>query len=109
MRIPNNPEEIKSAVASGKVVVVKFSASWCGPCRALAPHVHAMAQEFEPLGAIFYEIDVKGDWTEYALENNARTVPYVQIFVKGNLLGFVRGNNPDGVRNGIMSALSMLS
>lgn len=107
MRAPNSPEEIEAAVASGRVVVVKFSASWCGPCKALAPYVYQMANEFESKGVIFFEIDVKGDWTEYALENNARTVPYVQIYSKGNLIGYVSGNQPDGIRNGIIAGLSM--
>jgi thioredoxin 1 len=102
-----NPEQIANAIATGSVVVVKFGASWCGPCQILAPHVHHLAQEFEPQGVIFFDVDVKGEeLTEYAIENGARTVPYTQIYVKGSLLGFVKGNQPDGIRNGILAALS---
>ena len=51
----NNIEEL---IASGKVVVIDFSASWCGPCKRLAPIIDKLAEEYEGQ-AIIGKVDIE--------------------------------------------------
>lgn len=42
---------------SDKPVIVDFNATWCGPCRRLAPVLEELAKEYEGQ-ILFYSIDV---------------------------------------------------
>jgi len=108
MIVPKSVEQLQQFIATQEIVVVKYSASWCGPCQVLKPIFEELSVEYAPKGVKFVEIDVRGDWTEFAIEQGARQVPYTQIFVKGQLYGFVKGAQAEGIRNGIESAVQFV-
>lgn len=72
----NNIEEL---IASGKVVVIDFSASWCGPCKRLAPIIDKLAKEYEEQ-AIIGKVDIEEE-EDLAMKYGIRNIPTV-IFIK---------------------------
>ena len=74
-------EDFKAEVleASGPVLV-DFSATWCGPCRAIEPMISKLAEEFEGrVKVVKLDID---DAPDVAQEYNIRGVPTL-LFIKG--------------------------
>jgi thiol-disulfide isomerase/thioredoxin len=59
--------EIKLSNYRGKVVVINFWASWCGPCMALVPHERKLAERMR--GKPFALIGVNGDSEKSAAQN----------------------------------------
>jgi thioredoxin 1 len=108
MIVPKSVEQLQQLIQNQEIVVVKYSASWCGPCQILRPIFEGLSVEYAPKGVKLVEVDVRGDWTEFAIEQGARQVPYTQIFVKGQLYGFVKGAQAEGIRKGIESAVQFV-
>ncbi|MDD7174111.1 MAG: thioredoxin [Clostridiales bacterium] len=50
-------ESFERAVAGDKPVLVDFFATWCGPCRMIAPSIEQLAAEFEGR-AVVGKVDV---------------------------------------------------
>ena len=62
------------------VTVKKFSAVWCGPCRALAPIINEVKSNFSNVKFEEYDVDVA---YEEATKYGVRSVPTVIIEKNG--------------------------
>ncbi len=58
------------------VTVKKFSAVWCGPCRALAPVMNEIKGQFSNVKFEEYDID---EYSEVTEQYGVRSVPTVII------------------------------
>ncbi|KAM4876267.1 thioredoxin domain-containing protein 8 isoform 2-T2 [Thomomys bottae] len=67
--------------AGHKLVVVEFSAKWCGPCKAMCPIFHAMSLRYK--NVLFANVDVD-DAQELAETCRIKGVPTFQMFKKAN-------------------------
>jgi thiol-disulfide isomerase/thioredoxin/outer membrane lipoprotein-sorting protein len=47
---------VKLSDFKGKVVVIDFWSTWCGPCQASLPHTDAIAKKWMPKGVVFLPI-----------------------------------------------------
>lgn len=64
--------------------VIKFSAKWCMPCRALAPVFDKIKEEYKDTNVKFHFLDVENDPDKLAEKFTIRSVPTV-VFIKDDV------------------------
>jgi thioredoxin 1 len=84
-------------------VMVDFWATWCGPCRALAPVVEELAEEYAGK-AVVAKCNVD-DCDELPLKYNIRSIPTLLFFKNGEPVDRLVGAAP---KAGIAAKLDAL-
>ncbi|MFT5646074.1 MAG: thioredoxin 1 [Aureispira sp.] len=69
---------------SGSVTVVDFWAQWCGPCRAIAPIIEELADEYAG-SALIGKVDVDAN-QELAMQYSIRSIPTILILKDGEVV-----------------------
>lgn len=88
-----------------EVAVIDFFATWCGPCKMIAPVVEKMSNE-EPYTKVkFFKIDVDNT-PDVAQELGIRAMPTFVIFKGGKEVAQVVGANANDLKKKIDSALA---
>lgn len=79
-------------LGSDEVVLVDFWATWCGPCRAIAPTLELLAEEYQGRAKIV-KVDVDAN-PESAQRFGIRSIPTLFVFKNGERVESVVGGRP---------------
>ncbi|KZS04294.1 thioredoxin-like protein 1 [Daphnia magna] len=80
--------------AGTKLVVVDFTASWCGPCQRIAPFFDELARRYPR--AVFLKVDVD-NCPETAASNGVSAMPTFIFFRNKTKIDRLQGGNPDAL------------
>ena len=93
----NSEQQFDETIENG-VCLVDFYASWCGPCKMLAPFVEEIAEEYDTVKVCKIDVDRV---ESLAYRYNVRSIPTLMYFKDGKLKEVTVGfqNKNDIVRN----------
>jgi thioredoxin 1 len=92
---PETLEDVESilikAGASNQLVVIDFSATWCGPCKAIAPLFSSLSDEMQ--NVVFLKVDVD-DNPDTAAKYSVSAMPTFLFIKGGTVVDRLMGANP---------------
>eukprot|EP00126_Sphaerothecum_destruens_P013980 Sdes_comp23959_c0_seq1m22061 len=89
-----------SLLAEHKYVMADFYATWCGPCRLIAPHIASLAASHTDV--CFVKIDVD-NCEELASTYEVSAMPTFIFFVGGQKSEVLVGANKDALTNLVLT------
>ncbi|NDW60109.1 thioredoxin [Yangia sp. PrR004] len=98
--------QMAKAKEAGKLVVIDFTASWCGPCRFIAPVFVEYAKKF--VNAVFLKVDVD-ELKEVAAHYNIEAMPTFLFIKNGEKVDSVIGARKEDLQANIEKHLSPAS
>ena len=72
-------------IQSPTPVLVDFFATWCGPCKMLAPVMEQASEQFDGK-AVFVKVDIDKE-PELAIRYGIMSIPLVAVFKNGEEAG----------------------
>lgn len=84
-----NDTNAQEVISQNPLVVIDFSAAWCGPCRKIAPVIDELAQEYDGRIAVC-KCDVD-EAEETAGRFGVRNIPFVVFLKDGQVVDQVVG------------------
>jgi thioredoxin 1 len=90
---------LDSDSAKDKLIVVDFTATWCGPCKRIAPTYENLSKEFGNV-AVFLKVDVD-DNDETTASCKIKSMPTFLYYKNGEKIDEGHGADPDQLREKI--------
>lgn len=82
----------KEVLRSNVPVLIDFWATWCGPCRVIAPSIEELAKEYVGKAKIS-KLDVDNN-QRTAMNYGIRSIPTILIFKNGQVVDTIIGAVP---------------
>lgn len=79
-----NQDELNKLMENGTLVVLKFSAVWCGPCKNMAKVIEEVAPQYPDV--TFAECDIEDADQNFVKSFGVRNIPYTVFMRNGEIL-----------------------
>ena len=75
---PDGKKNLGPQDFKGKILVLDFWASWCGPCRAEIPHLKEAYKEYSKKGVAFFSVSIDKSDSEWRKAMKEENMPWAQ-------------------------------
>lgn len=80
---------MSSGIEIPKICVLKFEASWCGPCKAISPYIDELKKDYDKIPVIVIDADENQD---ICMKYGVTKLPTF-VFLNGKTTSFVIGTD----------------
>ena len=92
----NDQDFNTEVIEASEVVVVDFWATWCGPCKMIAPVIEELANEMENVKFVKVDVDKNpGSAGKYQIQS----IPTLLIFKDGKVVDFSAEQGEEALKN----------
>lgn len=94
----NNLCNYSNSVCKDKLIILKFTASWCGPCKMIQPWLNEQKKIYT--NNLFFEVDVDNqNYEQLVVDFNINAMPTFIFYKNGVILGTVVGCDKNEIQN----------
>ncbi|XP_074374971.1 thioredoxin H1-like [Apium graveolens] len=97
-------EQLQNGKNANKLIVVDFTATWCGPCRIMSPYFAELAKSMS--SAIFLKVDVD-ELKSVAEEYDIEAMPTFMLLKEGKVVEKVIGAKKEELQQTIAKHLNV--
>ncbi len=76
--------EFADLIANNQLVVVDYTAPWCGPCKAISPLIDRLATDYQDK-AVVVKVDIDEN-PETTKKYGIRSIPAILVFRQGEVV-----------------------
>ncbi|XP_009599959.1 thioredoxin H-type 2-like [Nicotiana tabacum] len=99
-------EQLQKGIETKKLIVVDFTASWCGPCRFIAPFLSELANKLPNVTFLKVDVDeLKSVATDWAVE----AMPTFMFLKEGDIVDKVVGAKKEELQQAIAKHIGSAS
>ncbi|XP_039063832.1 thioredoxin H9-like isoform X2 [Hibiscus syriacus] len=98
-------QKLSEAKRDGKIVIANFSATWCGPCRILAPFYCELSEKHPSLMFLLIDVD---ELTDFSTSWDIKATPTFFFLKDGQQIDKLVGANKPELQKKITAVLDSM-
>nr|AFK33544.1 unknown [Lotus japonicus] len=83
-------QKLEEAKRDGKIVIANFSATWCGPCKIIAPYYCELSEKYTSMMFLLVDVD---ELTDFSTSWDIKATPTFFFLKDGQQLDKLVGAN----------------
>ncbi|CAN8269534.1 unnamed protein product [Cochlearia groenlandica] len=99
-------QKLEEACRDGKIVVANFTATWCGPCKVVAPFFVELSEKHTSLMFLLVDVD---ELSDFSASWDIKATPTFFFLKNGQQIDKLVGANKPELQKKVASAIDSVS